>query len=115
MRHLFEPDQLSQVALESRGLRLLLQYKLQYYSQVIGVAVWAEAKDQKLTQQAIGGFMAFRYACRAAIPKRAPMTICLRWCAGDDDVGGVVPVPIGPSAGNEAQEFGAVVPEGVFG
>ena len=48
-------------------------------------------------------------------PKRAPMTICLRRCAGDDDVGGVVPVPIGPSAGNEAQEFGAVVPEGVFG
>ena len=44
-----------------------------------------------------------------------PMTICLRWCAGDDDVGGVVPVPVGPSAGNEAQEFGAVVPEGVFG
>ena len=43
------------------------------------------------------------------------MTICLRRCAGDDDVGGVVPVPIGPSAGNEAQEFGAVVPEGVFG
>ena len=43
------------------------------------------------------------------------MTICLRWCAGDDDVGGVVPVPIGPSAGNEAQEFGTVVPEGVFG
>ena len=111
MRHLFEPVQLLQVTLESRGLRLLLQYKLQYYSQVIGVAVWAEAKDQKLTQQAIGG----RYACRSAIPKRAPMTICLRWCAGDDDVGGVVPVPIGPSAGNEAQEFGAVVPEGVFG
>ena len=115
MRHLFEPDLLLQVTLESRGLRPLLQYKLQYYSQVIGAAVWAEAKDQKLTQQAIGGFRAFRYACRAAIPKRAPMTICLRWCAGDDDVGGVVPVPIGPSAGNEAQEFGAVVPEGVFG
>ena len=46
---------------------------------------------------------------------RALHDYCLRWCAGDDDVGGVVPVPVGPSAGNEAQEFGAVVPEGVFG